>query len=460
MLNYADHRAHLNTIIRAALSAAAPAEAVRRHLSPANLQDAERVFIVGAGKAGVAMAQAAAGLAGSRLAGGVVAIPHSSRLASDISPLAFLPAGHPKPDEGSLRAGQAMAELLADVTERDRVLALISGGGSALLELPVAGVTLAELQTITDQLLRSGATINDFNCVRKHLSRLKGGGLARLAAPARLLTLILSDVIGDPLDVIASGPTVPDPTTVDDARSILKRHNIISGLADSFRETPKPGDSIFERVTHCLIGSNTLARDAAAQAGRVSGFRVELPDHIVQGEAREWGAALARATLSRISDLRQGEALALIYGGETTVTVKGHGVGGRNQELVLAAAIALDGAPRRVMVASFGTDGVDGPTPAAGATATPESIARARALGLDPQAMLENNDSHSFFSALGDCILTGPTGTNVNDLAIALIYPAQVGKSRSKRKLPNALLNATRNTFVLRVESSNANSEL
>ncbi|MEK7787259.1 MAG: glycerate-2-kinase family protein, partial [Chloroflexota bacterium] len=219
MLHYADHRAHLDLILRAALHAADPAEAARRHLSAADLAGAERVFIVGAGKAGVAMAQAAESIVGLRLAGGVLAAPHSSRLTFDVSrwhsPLrvTLVRAGHPKPDEGSLRAGQAIADLLAETTERDLVLALISGGGSALLELPAPGVTLAELQLLADQLLRSGATINEFNCARKHLSRIKGGGLARLAAPARVLALILSDVIGDPLDVIASGPTVPDPTT-------------------------------------------------------------------------------------------------------------------------------------------------------------------------------------------------------------------------------------------------------
>jgi len=421
MLPYANHRAHLDTIVRAALRAADPAEAVRRRFHPADFAGAGRVFIVGAGKAGAAMARAAVSVVGSRLASGVAAVLNPPTF--NLPRTTFIRAGHPKPDEGSLRAGQAIAELLVETTERDLVLALISGGGSALLELPVPGVTLTELQLLTDQLLRSGATINEFNCVRKHLSRLKGGGLARLAAPARVLALILSDVIGDPLDVIASGPTVPDPTTVADARDILKRRNVISGLADSFRETPKPGDPIFARVTNRLIGSNAMAREAAAEAARSLGFNVELPEPIVQGEAREWGTELVRHLVSQrhqVSNL----PLALIYGGETTVIVKGNGVGGRNQELALAAAIALEGAARRVMIASVGTDGVDGPTAAAGAAATPESTARARALGLDPQAMLENNDSHSFFSALGDCIITGPTGTNVNDLVLVLMYLA------------------------------------
>ena len=421
MLHSADYRAHLDLILRAALHAADPAEAVRRRFHPADFADAGRVFIVGAGKAGTAMARAAVSIVGSRLAGGALAVLKPPTF--NLPRTTFIRAGHPKPDEGSLRAGQAIAELLADVTERDVVLALLSGGGSALLELPVPDVTLSELQLLADQLLRSGATINEFNCVRKHLSRLKGGGLARLATPARVLALILSDVIGDSLDVIASGPTVPDPTTVVEARTILQRRNALSGLADSFRETPKPGDPIFARVTNRLIGSNAMAREAAAEAARALGFNVEQPERTVQGEARDWGMSLAQELQARSDDFSR-LPLALIYGGETTVTVRGNGVGGRNQELALAAAIALEGAARRVMIASIGTDGVDGPTAAAGAAATPESVPRARALGLDPQAMLENNDSHSFFNALGDCTITGPTGTNVNDLVIVLMYLA------------------------------------
>jgi hydroxypyruvate reductase len=432
---YVDHRVHLDRIIHAALRAADPDEAVRRHWAAAELADAEhaaeRVFVVGAGKAGVAMVEAAVDLLLSpegrpRSLMGVLAVPRSSASSSFLPPhFSLIPAGHPKPDAGSLRAGEAIAELLSGATERDVVLALISGGGSALMELPVPGLTLADLQSLTDQLLHSGASITEFNCVRKHLSRLKGGGLARLAAPARLIALILSDVIGDPLDVIASGPTVPDPTTVDEARTILERYHIHSGLADSdlqsrLIETPKPGDPIFARVSNHLIGSNTLARQAAADAARSLGFPAELPDRIVQGEAREWGAALATEFARRRVGPSPG---AFIYGGETTVTVRGDGVGGRNQELALAAAIALDSASHHVVIASLGTDGVDGATPAAGAVATPETARRARALGLDPAAMLQANDSHSFFAALGDCLITGPTGTNVNDLVIVLTYP-------------------------------------
>lgn len=473
MLCYADHRAHLDTILRAALKAADPAEAVRRHWPEVELGAAERVFVVGAGKAGATMAAAAADLLGPRLVGGIVAVPASS-LASGLAPqtphvsrlthhdslqcssssrITFIPAGHPQPDSGSLQAGEAIAGLLnaqagkpaattAGITERDLVLALFSGGGSALMELPVAGVTLEALQSLNDQLLRSGAPVTDLNCVRKHLSRIKGGGLARLAAPARIIALILSDVIGDPLDVIASGPAVPDPTTVADAQAILSQRGLGQmPIASALRETPKPGDPIFERVTNILIGSNAMARQAAADAARGLGFEVETPELVVEGEARAWGERLVasrgfptaegaenaekaneNSAHSVFSAVSNDKTSAVILGGETTVTVRGNGLGGRNQELALAAALELDGMRERIVIASVGTDGIDGPTPAAGAWATPDTAARARALGLDAAAMLANNDSYSFFAALGDCILTGPTGTNVNDLVIVLTY--------------------------------------
>jgi hydroxypyruvate reductase len=331
----------------------------------------------------------------------------------------FIAAGHPRPDPGSLRAGASIARLLRPAGERDLVLAVLSGGGSALMEHLNPGLTLGELQKLTDDLLRSGAPIDDLNCVRKHLSQIKGGGLARMAHPARVLALILSDVIGDPLDVIASGPTAPDPTMVEEAAAILARYGLArAGPLAALRETAKPGDPVFERVTNRMVGSNALAREAAAAAARSLGFEVRLPQETVRGEARQFGERLVQ----RLGRETLRPPAAVILGGETTVTVKGNGVGGRNQELALAAAIVLDGDPRPIAVASIGTDGVDGPTPAAGAIATPGTLARARALGLDPWAMLANNDAYSFFNALGDCLVTGPTGTNVNDLVIVLVY--------------------------------------
>ncbi len=259
------------------------------------------------------------------------------------------------------------------------------------------------------------------NTVRKHCSRIKGGHLTRLAAPATLVTLVLSDVIGDPLDVIASGPTVPDPTTVADAQAVLERYEIRPRCPVPFQETPKPGDPAFERVQHVIVGSNRLAALAAVERAHWLGFSTLLLSTYVEGEAREVAkvaAALAKGVRAHGDPLPP--PACLVWGGETTVTVRGEGKGGRNQELALAAALALEGWPG-VLVMALATDGTDGPTDAAGAVVTREKVARARALGLDGWAALEDNDSYSFFDALGDLIRTGPTGTNVNDLLFVLV---------------------------------------
>jgi hydroxypyruvate reductase len=270
-------------------------------------------------------------------------------------------------------------------------------------------------------LLRSGAPIYEVNTVRKHCSQIKGGQLARLVAPASLVTLVLSDVVGDSLAVIASGPTVPDPTTVDDAVAVLERRGIHVGIPGLFRETPKPGDPVFERTQHVLVGSNRLAAAAAVERAREMGFNALLLSTHVEGEAREVArvaAALAKSV--RAHGTLVAPPACLIWGGETTVTVRGNGQGGRNQELALAAALALDGWPE-ILVAALATDGRDGPTDAAGAIATGDTVARARALGLSAQAALATNDSYPFFKALGDLLRTGPTGTNVNDLLFVLV---------------------------------------
>jgi hydroxypyruvate reductase len=429
MPDYSDYRLQVNSLFQAALKAANPAEALRRHWDADALNGAERVFVVGAGKAGVAMGETAATLLGSRLTAAILAVPqlpttnnqsHSVSLRGLSLPITFIPAGHPHPTAGSLAAGEAIARLLTDTTEHDLVIALISGGGSALLDYLNPGLNLEDLQRITNALLRSGVPIQDLNCVRKHLSQIKGGGLARLAYPAKLVAYILSDVIGDPLDVIASGPTVPDPTTVEEALTILKQIDLPDFRAvrdlTGLNETPKPANPIFARVTNHLIGSNQLAREAAAEAAARLGFQVHLPEEVVQGEARDWWFK-ARHFIEGATGPQ-----AWISGGETTVTVKGQGQGGRNQELVLSAAIALEGDARQLVIASMGTDGVDGFSPAAGALATPQTCARARSLGLNPAAMLADNDSYSFFNALGDSIVTGPTGTNVNDVVVVLLY--------------------------------------
>ena len=437
-----DLRAIATELQQAALAAVEPAAAVRQHLHREgdalivagrhyDLRDYERVFVVGGGKAAVPMAAAVSDIMAERLTEGVVVTKYGhtqGRPASGFK-VQVTEAGHPVPDENGVRGAQAMADLAGRATERDLVICLISGGGSALLTLPTPGLGLANLQILTDALLRSGATINEMNTVRKHWSRIKGGHLAHLVAPATLVTLVLSDVVGDPLDVIASGPTVPDPTTVADARAVLERYGIYRGeealLEEIFQETPKPGDPVFERVQHVVVGSNRLAALAAVEKARQLGLNALLLSTYVEGEAREVAkVAAALAKGMRIHGDPLSPPACLVWGGETTVTIHGTGKGGRNQELALAAALALDGWPG-MLVMALATDGTDGPTDAAGAVVSGETVARARSLGLDPRAALADNDSYPFFDALGDLLRTGPTGTNVNDLLFVLTADEQ-----------------------------------
>lgn len=428
---------------QAALDAVDPAAAIHRHVSRTgnelivdgrgyNLDDYERVFVVGGGKAAVPMAAAIVGIIDERLDQGVVVTKYGhaqtvGSRASDLDlsalPVRIIEAGHPVPDGNSVRGARAVANLARHATVQDLVVCLISGGGSALWTLPVPSLTLRDLQDLTDDLLRSGATIHEINAVRKHSSRIKGGNLARLAAPADVITLVLSDVVGDPLDVIASGPTVPDTTTVGDAREVLERYGIGEGREDlSFlRETPKPGDVVFEHVQHVIVGSNRQGAMAAVEKACQLGFEALLLSTYVEGEAREVGkvaAGLAKGVRTHGDPLSP--PACLVWGGETTVTVRGQGKGGRNQELALAAALAIDGWSGVLMMA-LATDGTDGPTDAAGAIVTGDTIRKARELGLDPRAALESNDSYHFFEASGDLIFTGPTGTNVNDLLFVLV---------------------------------------
>ena len=310
----------------------------------------------------------------------------------------------------------------------DLIVCLISGGASALLPFPAPPVTLAEKQAVTRLLLHCGANIHEINCVRKHISRIKGGQLARLAYPATLVTLILSDVIGDDLDVIGSGPTAPDPTTFADARAILEKYRIWSKLpsvrqilSSATAETPKPGDKTFRKTQNVIVGSNALAVDAAAHEARRLGFHTLVLSTFLEGEARE----VARVHASIAKEIRTSgrpvkPPACVISGGETTVTVRGRGRGGRNQEFALAAALAIAGL-RDTVILSAGTDGSDGPTVAAGAIADGTTIARAEALGHSAAAFLANNDSYSFFDALGDLVKTGPTGTNVADMQVILV---------------------------------------
>ena len=440
------HSEAIVAVQRAALAAVEPGAAVRRQVQRQgerlvvggqtyDLAAVERIWVVGGGKAATAMVAALYGILGERLTGGLVVTKYGyvdPRL--EAGPVEIVEAGHPVPDEVGVRATRRMADLLAGSTGRDLVLAVISGGGSALLTLPATGLLLADLQRTTNLLLRSGATIVDLNAVRKHLSQIKGGGMARLAGQSPVAALILSDVVGDPLDAIASGPLSPDSTTFADAWAVLQRYGLVERVPQAVRErlqagregrlsdTPKPGAALFRRVHTVIVGSNRLAAEAAVEASRAWGLNALLLSTFVEGEARQVArvaGALARELAGYDRPVRR--PACLIWGGETTVTVRGEGKGGRNQELALAAALAMEGVPGVILVA-LGTDGTDGPTDAAGAVATGGTVIRARSLGLDPAAHLEDNDAYPFFDALDDLIRTGPTGTNVNDLLFLFAF--------------------------------------
>jgi hydroxypyruvate reductase len=426
-------RRHALSIFRAAVAAADPRRTVRETLRPAGLSRFRRIFVVGAGKASAAMAQAAEQALGRRITGGWINTKdgHGAPLAR----ITVHEASHPVPDARGVEGARRIAEIAAQAGEGDLLLCLISGGGSALLPLPMPPVTLEDKQETTRLLLACGATIHEINAVRKHLSAIKGGRLARLAWPAHVLSLLLSDVIGDPLDVIASGPTAPDTSTFASAWAVVEKYGLAGkipaaarellqqGLAGKVEETPKPDDPCFRRVTNRIVGSNRLAVDAAVRKARELGYRPLVLSTTIEGETRDIAAmhaAIAREIVAAGRPARP--PVCVISGGETTVTLRGGGLGGRNQEFALAAAIALEGVPG-VLVFSAGTDGTDGPTPAAGAMADGATVSRAAALGLDARRMLAANDSYHFFEPLGDLVVTGPTGTNVMDVRLMLVRP-------------------------------------
>lgn len=390
----------------------------------------KKLIVIGFGKAACPMAKAIEDRLVDLIDSGII-ITKYGHVNYQLSKIKIYEAGHPIPDYNGLKGTKEIIKILQDSYDETLVLCLISGGGSSLLVSPYDGISLAEKQNITELLLKSGADINELNTVRKHLSKVKGGRLAEIAYPAKVLSLILSDVIGDRLDVIASGPTAPDKTTYNDALTILERYGLIDkapkgiievlrkGARGLIKETPKEGDKILERVENIIIGSNKMALNAARQSAEELGLHAEIISSELRGEARDAGRWLADiAKAQKAQGFKR--ARCLISGGETTVTVKGNGLGGRNMELALAFATEIEGIDG-ITLLSAGTDGTDGPTDAAGAIVNGQTVIKAKNIGLNPEEYLNNNDSYNFLKKVNKLFITGPTGTNVMDVQIVLI---------------------------------------
>jgi glycerate 2-kinase len=441
-MNIVQARKDVLAIFQAGVEAVDPAQAIKNNLKLeenrlivgekiTDLSGFDRISVIGAGKASAAMARAMEEILGERLNSGLVITKHNHSLPLD--KVQVIEAGHPVPDETGFRGARQIVRFLEQRDEKDLVFFLISGGGSALLPFPYEGLTLEDKQDVTKILLEVGANIHEINVLRKHLSRVKGGRLAKVAYPATLISLILSDVIGDDLDSIASGPAVPDHTTFADCMDILDKFQITDrlpsvvldifekGIHGEIEDTPKAGDPAFERTQNLIIGSNIMAVKLAAKKAAQLGFNTLILSTFIAGETRDVAgvhAAIAREILSSGNPINR--PACVLSGGETTVTIHGKGKGGRNQEFSLAAAVDIDGL-ENIVVLSAGTDGTDGPTDAAGAIADGTTVSRARKLGMDPNHYLRENDSYHFFEALNDLIITGPTYTNVMDLRLVLI---------------------------------------
>ncbi len=423
-------------IFYSAVDAANPYRGVLRHCDEilCRYRDGgfSRLLVIGFGKASPAMASALEECLGDIVDAGIVITKYGHGISREWKKIGLLEAGHPVPDENGRKAARQIIALVEQADEQTLVVCLISGGGSSLFVAPCEGLSLAGKQKVTDLLLKAGADIHELNTVRKHLSRVKGGRLAEIIHPATSLSLILSDVIGDRLDVIASGPTSPDPTTFDDALGVLEKYGLLKkapesvvqllvrGQKGNIPETPKPGGHVFKNVTNRIIGSNRMALEQARQKAEALGFRSQVLSGGMCGEAREAGRWLAHKALAVQRTAGLQSPLCLISGGETTVTVTGSGKGGRNMELALSFALEIEGISG-ITLLSAGTDGTDGPTDAAGAVVDGATVSRARAIGLDPEAYLRNNDSYHFFKTIDGLFVTGPTGTNVMDVQLTLI---------------------------------------
>ncbi len=440
-------RSALLDIFIAALAAADPCRSVAKALmltdyklhaagSMYDLGSFRRVILVGAGKAAASMAHSVEDILGDVLDQGIVIVKYGH--AGTLRRVEQVEAGHPIPDEAGVEGTKRILDMVHQADEKTLVICLLSGGGSALLVAPQRGITLNDKQRTTDLLLKAGANIHELNAVRKHLSAVKGGRLARTALPASMLTLILSDVLGDRLDVIASGPTAPDASTFSDAALVIEKYGLRTslpsqvaafierGIAGQEAETAKSGDACFLKTRNVIVGGIVQALAAAREKAKALDCAPEIVSADIQGEARDAAHTLAQAALRVRNSLRTGERRCLLFGGETTVTVRGTGKGGRNQELALAFAREIAGI-KGITLLSAGTDGTDGPTDAAGAVVDGNTAVRAREAGVHPEAYLGDNDSYTFFSKLDSLtgeshhLITGPTGTNVMDLQIILI---------------------------------------
>lgn len=421
-------------ILAAAIRAVEPQAAIRNYVKRRgqtllidgieySLETRGRIVVLGLGKASLAMSLALADLLADQSPRGLIIpkqIPSQTLSGFDIQP-----GGHPLPDMNSLRAGERAMQWVQDLTEEDLLLCLISGGGSALMAAPHKGLSLPLLQELTSSLLACGARIDEINTLRRHLDQLKGGGLAQRAFPARVVSLILSDVVGSPLEAIASGPTAPDPSTREDALAVLEKYHLqriispaILHALHTLPETPKPGAPLFAGVQNILVGSNLQAAESALAQAQQEGFSPYLLGTDWQGEAREVGRKIGRI----LENVTLPRPFCLVAGGETTVTLRGHGRGGRNQELALAAVHELKD-KKNILLVTLATDGEDGSTDAAGAVVSGETYQRGVALALHPESFLENNDSYTYFDSLGDLLKIGPTSTNVNDLLFCFGWP-------------------------------------
>lgn len=397
-----------------------------------NLAQFNNIYVIGAGKATAPMARAIEEILGDRINKGIINVKYG--FTENLKRTQIIEAGHPIPDENGIQGTKRIIELLKHTKEGDLIISLISGGGSALLPMPADGISLQDKQEITKELLRCGASIDEINAVRKHISLSKGGQLARTAHPATTINLMLSDVVGDRMDVIASGPFVPDKSTFEDVLKIFKRYQILDGVPDPIRkhiyrglrgeiqETPKENDPVFEKVHNLIIGSNILALKSAKRRAEELGYNTLILSSMVEGETRD--IAIMHSAIAK-EIIRTGNPISppacIISGGETTVTIKGDGLGGRNQEFCLSCAIEISDVDGNVVILSGGTDGNDGPTDSAGGIVDPFTIKRAQNAGLNALEFLMRNDSYNFLKQTGDLLITGPTNTNVMDVRLIII---------------------------------------